>query len=321
MRREGSPWTGLGAVFLKEFADHLSSARMRVLECLMVLVGAGAVYAVILDIKTVNLSDRFLFLRLFMLGHDPAPSLIQLVTILVPVIAALLGFDAINSEFNRRTMSRLLSQPVYRDAVLLGKFLAGFATLAVSLTVLWLVVIGLGLLVLGVPPSTEEVARMLATLAVTLAYAGVWLAVSLLFSVIFRAGATAALCALGLWFALSFLWSMVVGFIVDLLAPSDVARVLGVQTIEQVQFQMNLSRVSPAVLYSEIVQALLEPSTRTLGLGFLFPAARIGAVPNAPLPFLQSLLIAWPQITGLLAAVIALFAISYVIFQRQEIRA
>ena len=34
MRREGSPWQGLGVVFLKELSDHLTSARMRVLELL-----------------------------------------------------------------------------------------------------------------------------------------------------------------------------------------------------------------------------------------------------------------------------------------------
>ena len=30
MRREGSPWQGLGVVMLKELSDHLASARMRV---------------------------------------------------------------------------------------------------------------------------------------------------------------------------------------------------------------------------------------------------------------------------------------------------
>jgi ABC-2 type transport system permease protein len=44
-------------------------------------------------------------------------------------------------------------------------------------------------------------------------------------------------------------------------------------------------------------------------------------VRGSPLPFLQSLLVAWPQITALVAAVIALFALTYVLFQRQEIRA
>jgi len=94
----------------------------------------------------------------------------------------------------------------------------------VTLTVLWLLVVGLTLIMLGVPPSTEEIARAFAFLLVTLAYAGVWLAIAILFSVIFRSAATSALCTLGLWFVVSVLWSMVVGFIVDALAPNEVAR-------------------------------------------------------------------------------------------------
>jgi ABC-2 type transport system permease protein len=42
---------------------------------------------------------------------------------------------------------------------------------------------------------------------------------------------------------------------------------------------------------------------------------------GAPLPLDQSVLLVWPQITGLIAITILLFALTYVIFQRQEIRA
>jgi ABC-2 type transport system permease protein len=42
---------------------------------------------------------------------------------------------------------------------------------------------------------------------------------------------------------------------------------------------------------------------------------------GAPLPAAQSFLLVWPQLTGLVAATILIFAIAYVAFQRQEIRA
>ncbi len=111
----------------------------------------------------------------------------------MPLVAIGLGFDAINGEHNRRTLSRMLSQPIYRDALLFGKFLAGLLTLTISLVALWLLVIGLGLLLLGVPPNAEEMARAFIFLFVTIAYAGVWLALALLFSIVFRSAATAAL--------------------------------------------------------------------------------------------------------------------------------
>jgi ABC-2 type transport system permease protein len=42
---------------------------------------------------------------------------------------------------------------------------------------------------------------------------------------------------------------------------------------------------------------------------------------GTPLPLHQSVLLIWPQLTGLIAATILLYALAYVLFQRQEIRA
>jgi ABC-2 type transport system permease protein len=39
------------------------------------------------------------------------------------------------------------------------------------------------------------------------------------------------------------------------------------------------------------------------------------------LPFGESVLIAWPQIVGMIAGTIVLFVIGYIAFQRQEVRA
>ena len=126
----------------------------------------------------------------------------------MPLMAIGLGFDAINGEYNRRTLSRILSQPIYRDALLLGKFLGGLLTLADRLVALWLIVIGLGLLLLGLPPSGEEIARGLAFLLVAIAYAGVWLAVAMLFSIVFRSTGDLGAGALGLWLFLTVFWPM-----------------------------------------------------------------------------------------------------------------
>jgi ABC-2 type transport system permease protein len=65
--------------------------------------------------------------------------------------------------------------------------------------------------------------------------------------------------------------------------------------------------------------ALLQPEVRSLGI--LLPIQLDGAILGAPLPFAQSLLLIWPQLTGLIAGSILLFALAYILFQRQEIRA
>jgi ABC-2 type transport system permease protein len=312
MQREGSPWHGLGVVFLKELSDHLTSVRMRVLEWLVVLTAVAAVYAAIQQIKDVSAEDPFLFLRLFTTSREPLPSFVSFLAFLVPLMAIGLGFDAINGEHTRRTLSRILSQPIYRDALLFGKFLAGLVTLAISLIGLWLLVIGLGLLMIGVPPQAEEMARSFIFLLVTIAYGGVWLALAVLFSVVFRSAASAALVTLGLWLFLTAIWPALAPAIAQGLLPSDdpALPVIGAQM---------LSRLSPSTLFGETVLALLNPTTRTLGPIYLSQLQ--GAVMGAPLPLTESVTIAWPQIVGLIAGTIVVFVIAYVSFQRQEVRA
>jgi ABC-2 type transport system permease protein len=311
MRREGSALNGLGVVVLKELSDHLTSVRMRVLEWLVVLFAIAALYfGAIQQIREVTAEDPFLFLRLFTTARENIPvTFVSFLSILVPLMAIGLGFDAVNSEHNQRTLSRILSQPIYRDALLFGKFIAGLFTLSISLIALWLLVFGLGLLLLGVPPNAEETARAFIFLLVTVAYAGVWLALALLFSIVFRSPATAALVTLGLWLFLTFLWPSVLSQLVaTMIAPPDPRYIAaGLPTPETVEWEQALSRLSPSTLFGEVALALLNPAQRALGTIYLVQLQ--GAVPGAPLPLGQSLVIAWPQI------------VAYIVFQRQEVRA
>ena len=320
MRREGPAFQGLGAVVLKELSDHLTSVRMRVLEWLVVLVAIAALWGAIQQIKETTAEDPFLFLRLFTTSREPLPSFVSFISFLVPLMAIGLGFDAVNSEYNRRTLSRILSQPIYRDALLFGKFIAGLMTLAISLITLWLLVVGLGLVLVGIPPGAEEISRSFLLLLVTIIYAGVWLALAMLFSILFRSAATAALVTLGLWLLITFIWPVLAGAVAQIIAPPDPRYMaLGLQTPATVQLEQFLARLSPSTLFGEVVVALLDPTTRSLGPIYL--SQMQGAVLGAPLPIGESMLIAWPQTVGMVATAILLFVIGYVIFQRQEVRA
>lgn len=317
--RTGSPWRGLSAVFSKELADHMNSARMRIIEWLIVLTAAAALYGALTGIRQTTSVDPFVFLRLFTDAQAPLPSFAALLGFLIPLMAIGLGFDAINGEYNHRTMSRILSQPIYRDALLMGKFLAGLAALAIGLLCLWLLVIGSGLILLGVPPSSEEILRSLAFLCAALAYSGVWLGVAMLCSIVFRSASTSALVALGLWLFMALLWPMLAPALAQLIAPPDLATILsGGLDIHTVQWQQGLMHLSPATLFNDSVITLLSPTTRSLGPVFLSQIQ--GALLGSPLPLSESLAIVWPQFTGLIAACIMLFTAGYVVFQRQEVR-
>lgn len=314
--REGSPWTGLWAVMAKEMADHLTSARMRILEILILLTAFGTVYFALENLRTTVGQDRFLFLRLFTTTRDPLPAFVGFLGFLVPLIAIALAFDAVNGEFNRRTLPRVLAQPIYRDALLFGKFLAGLFTLALVLTAIWLLIMGLGILRLGVPPSGEEVARSLWFLVATIFYGGIWLALALLFSIVFRQPATAALASIAVWLFFTAFWGMIASVLAQILRPIEVGFLS--EVLAQAEMEMTLSRLSPNTLYAEATLALLQPTVRSFGL--VLPIQLQGAILGTPLPLSQSVLLIWPHLTGLIAATILLFALGYVLFQRQEIR-
>ena len=313
--REGSPWTGLTAVLTKEMADHLTGARVLILEVLVILTAVGTVYTAL---KSINTSDdnQFLYLKLFTTAQDPLPAFVFFLAILVPLIAIALSFDSINGEFNRRTLSRVLAQPVYRDALLMGKFLGGLLTLTVVFTAIWLLIFGIGIFKLGVPPTTEETGRAFWFLLATIFYGGIWMALAMAFSTIFRSSATAALAAIAVWAFFIFFWNIVVGLLVPVLGPQQITQVQDLVAANQTE--LLLSRISPITLYADIATIMLQPSERFLG--FVLPVQLDRAI-KAPLPLGQSVLVIWPQLTGLIAATILIFAICYVLFQRQEIRA
>ena len=316
-QREGSPFTGLSVVAFKEAADHMTSPRMHLVMLLVILTALGSIYGAIGDIKQTVGQDPFLFLRLFTTARDPLPSFVGFLGFLLPLVGITLAFDAVNGEYNRRTMSRVLSQPIYRDALLAGKFLGGLLVVGICLVTLWLLVTGMGILMLGLPPSGEEVARSLGFLVASLAYAGVWLAAALLFSTVFRSPATSALASLTLWLVFSLFWGMITPAVAGAVAPVDVFDPMS--AVNNAEIAHAIARISPNTLYAEITTGLLDPATRSLGLVFMSQLR--GALMGMPLPFAQSALLVWPQMSGLVAAMVLVYTAAYVVFQRQEIRA
>lgn len=316
-KRKGSPFKGTMAIALKEAADHMTSARMHLIMLLVLLTAAGAVYTAIGQIKATTAQDPFLFLKLFTVSQDPLPSFAAFMGFLLPLVAIALGFDAINGEFSKRTMSRILAQPIYRDAVLFGKFLGGLLVIGIALLTLWLPMVGAGILLLGQPPSGGGVARALAYLLATLIYTGVWLALALAFSTLIRTPATAALAALSVWLIFTLFWGMITPFIANIVSPIDPYNPITI--LNQFYAQQDIARISPGTLYGEISQMLLDPSSRSVGPVFMSQLQ--GALVGAPLPTFESILIIWPQISGLFAGMVLLFTLAYTVFQRQEVRA
>ncbi|MDQ9172232.1 ABC transporter permease subunit [Oxalobacteraceae bacterium R-40] len=195
-------------------------------------------------------------------------SLVSLAVYLVPLIALLLGYDSVVGERERGSMELLLSMPVTRFEILLGKYLGLSAALAVS-TILGF---SAGLL----PISGElEMADFYhyAGFVLSAALMGMaFLSLAMLVSAVAADRIQASGLAIGLWFFFVLIFDLLLtgalvlsdgGMSSDLfgallmLNPADIFRLLNIFNSEQVQSMYGLATVLPDKLTMPSVLGLV----------------------------------------------------------------
>lgn len=308
----------MAALYRKELADHLNSNRYQLLFCLLLLITTASLIGAVSNLRdAVSDSSEFIFLKLFTTSGTSIYSFATFIAFLGPLVGITLGFDAVNNERSLGTLSRLASQPIYRDSIINAKFLAGASAILLLVFTLGLYLCGAGLLLIGIPPSGEEVLRILIFLLLSAVYMSVWLALAIIFSVLTRHAATAALVSLSIWLFLSLFMSLVASGIANALLP--VNGIEGVANmIPNYELNLALNRVSPYYLFSEAASTILNPNVRSIGVVTM--SSYVGAIAGS-LPLSQSLLLIWPHLVVMVALAMAGFAVAYISFMRQEIRA
>ena len=306
-------------VYRKELSDHFSSNKFLILLALIYIAGLSSTYVALTTIReqASSLSGN-VFLFLFTTKGDILPSFIAFISFFIPIIGIIFGFDAINSEKNSGNLSRILSQPIYRDSVINGKFLAGVTTLTIIIASIVFIIAGVGLFAIGVPPTAEEILRLLFFIFICVFYGGFWMGLSILFSVIMEKTAASILTAIAIWIFLMFFLPIIANAIANAMVPlSDTASVA--DQVRNYTIEHSISRISPATLFTEAIVVLLVPAGGNLMFIPLLESQVSRMILN-PLSIGQSLIQVWPQLVIIVALAIICFAISYIIFMRQEIR-
>jgi ABC-2 type transport system permease protein len=310
---------GWRVVATKELADHLFSGRFIVLLAVLGIATAAAVFAASGGIREVAPSAdgiTALFLKLFTVTADPVPfPLIIFVSFLAPLLGIMFGFDSVNGERAQGTLPRLLSQPIHRDEVILGKFVAGISVISIMLTALVVFVAGIGIFRLGVTPSPTEVSRLFVWLVFAIVYVAFWQGLATLVSVRTNRAATSALVPVGVWLVLALFGSFIFGALADVVSPDDGSQLAA---LEYAQTQQFISQASPITLFQQGSTVLLDPEVRSTGLLTL---EQVDRAIVSELNLTQSLGVVWPQMVVLLAMTAVMFALAYVSFMRQEVRA
>lgn len=326
-RPRSVPHAGWLVVARKEFADHLLSARFFVL---LVVLGLAATIPLYFAAEAIRLraSDisgaQAVFIALFWLAPSVGeqltlPSTAGFLAYVAPLLGLAFAFDAVNGERAQGTLPYLLSQPIHRDDVINGKFTAGLTIIAMVVAAVVGFIGAFGLIQLGITPAPGELLRILLWVLLTFLYVSFWLAFGMLLSVLVRRAATSALIGFGAWLLLTFfgglITSLIGGFIAPLSGSPD-------EILRNNSLQETISRLLPDTLYREASLVLLNPqvtdvSTPSTVAGYEQATQRIPSL----LSLDQSFILVWPQVVTLVTLTVACFAIAYVRFMRQEVRA
>lgn len=186
-------------------------------------------------------------------------SLVSLVIYLIPLIALLLGFDAIVGERERGSLDLLLSLPITRLELLLGKYLGLAAALTASMLGGFGVVIALLFGQIDSRGLFHFIGFMFSSVLLGLAF----LSLAVLLSVIARDRTRASGLAIAAWFFFVLVFDLLMlGLLVGtggrvggdaftwllLLNPADVFRILNVFSLEDVRTLYGLASIVPPAL-------------------------------------------------------------------------
>ena len=119
-----------------------------------------------------------------------------IVQLLVPIIALMLGYAAIVKEIENGSMNAMISLPVKRSEILLGKFFGLGSVLSFTI----LVGFGLAGVVIGIMVPDVNYLEYLVFIGATILIGLVYLNVALFFSTLFKKRSTALGGAIFLWF-------------------------------------------------------------------------------------------------------------------------
>lgn len=134
-------------------------------------------------------------------------SLSSLTIFLLPLIALLISHDAIVGEMERGTMLLLLSYPVARWQVLLGKFVGHLAILAFA-TLLGYGAAAAALVATGAEIDTESWTAFATLIGSSILLGAAFIAVGYLVSTLVRERGTAGGIAIGIWLVFVLIYDM-----------------------------------------------------------------------------------------------------------------
>jgi len=314
---------GTFTVAAKELQDQFGSKRFLILFGLVFLMSSLSAYQ---GVEYIRENEDAGFVNIFS-GAQFSFSFIQTMVYFGPLLGLALGFDAINKERANGTLSVLLGQPIFRDSVINGKFLAGAAALA-TLTVGTIgIMSGLAIPMLGFGPTGEEASKVLTLTLLTIVYLVFWLSLGILYSVLTKRTATSIMASIATWLVFSIVITILASVVAGIIAPlpggdfRQQSEGGGFRVSPEFQEAMQRrSTIMNDIEKLSLTNLYEEAATDILGVAGGFMAGRAFQEFQRTLTLGEALAANWANIATLAVGLVVCFAASYMVFLRSEIR-
>ena len=305
---------GTFTVAAKELRDQLGSKRFLILFGLVLLLSTLSAYQ---GVDFIRDYEEMGFLNIF-LGTKFDFSFLEIMVFFWPFLGLALSFDAINKERSSGTLSVLFGQPIFRDSVINGKFIAGATALATMTLGTILIVSGIAIPMLGFGPTGVEISKILIFTMLTMIYLFFWLSLGLFYSVFTKKPPISLISSIATWLVFVFVISIFASVISSIIVPlpgGGFRRISGEELKTSQEFeetekqryliQSRIEKISPTNLYENTASDLLS-------YGYdKFKRVRS----------LSEVLVAnWANIATLVVGIGICFSASYTKFLRSEIR-
>jgi len=336
----------IGAIADKEFRDYITSRRFLIL------------FGFLLATLILSLLQTKLGMESWGSPGSEAPKVYDVMWglsfylgFIGAIFALSLGFDAITREYEERTLKVLMGHPVFRDQVILGKFLGGAMVigLAVAITAL----IGTGML-LWIGVTIDDYTRLAVYFLFVYLYLLVFFTMAVAFSAHSKSSGNALMYSLVMFLALMTVLMPIGGIIAHELAgpqpkmPQELKALEekmkgGKITMEEMQrfqklmeeyqnrtqewyrkyskIQNYFQALSPEYEFTEISHYVLNPyAGRSEGssLATYYPNKPEKQIPKYSL--IESLSFVKKELIALLSYLAVWFVVAYLGFVRAEIR-
>jgi ABC-2 type transport system permease protein len=231
------------------------------------------------------------------------------------LLALAISVDTINKERFSGSLKILLSYPVYRDAVIGGKYLGGLAAVTIVALTTFMAGIGVFVGVTGTPMTFDNTVRFLLFLGMSFVYLALFLGIGLLLSIVLPEPSTSLLAAMIIWLASTQLIPNLGWAIASIVYPSrlEVTETMSMfgPPPEFYLLKNTISGISPSFSFEKTIEGVLTTSKLEFS-GFTSI--------NVPISLGQALMTALPNLVYLVFLLIVVFAVCYVTFTRQEVR-